>query len=725
MSNFVAMEITQRDCADPIEEQATGILKKYFGYHSFRPLQLEIIRQVVAKRDTVVLMPTGGGKSLCFQIPALMQPGLCLVISPLISLMKDQVESLRANGVPAAFLNSSQTQSQQQELFKHLRLGNIKLLYISPERLMSSLDFIIDRYNINMIAVDEAHCISSWGHDFRPEYTQLKQIKSKRPDIPLIALTATADKVTRKDIVEQLGLDNPQTFLASFDRPNLSLEVRQSIPKKQKDSEIISFILRDKRKQGIIYCSSRKNTEQLAIKLRAVNIKAAAYHAGLANGQRDEIQEAFIRDKIQVICATIAFGMGIDKPDVRFVIHYNLPKNMEGYYQEIGRAGRDGLPSHTILYYGMQDVVLMQKFARDSGQRDLNMEKLNRMRQYASAPICRRKVLLSYFGEQYEEECGNCDVCQDPPEIFDGAELIQKAISALYRTREGIGRDMLINILRGINTHELTVRKYHLIKTFATGRDLSFEQWQYYITQMVNMGIMEVAYDENYHLKVTPLGRRVVLQRESFNLARMRKVSKSPVVKVRSDFATTATTGSRELFEHLRELRKQIATEAEVPAYVVFPDKTLQELAQKRPTSLIELGAISGIGQTKLERYGDQFLDAIGNWQADSAKHRGDTYKATKALYDQGLTLEEMAKQRNLQVSTIGSHLATLYLKGEAVDLFRYITPQEVSEVEGAVQATGQHERLQPIYEHLGERIGYPNIRMALSILEKMGKFGG
>ncbi|HEY0273921.1 MAG TPA: RecQ family ATP-dependent DNA helicase, partial [Chitinophaga sp.] len=432
---------------------AKAILKQYFGYEQFRPLQAAIIEKILQQEDVLVLMPTGGGKSICYQVPALLFPGLTLVISPLIALMKDQVTALKANGIGAAYLNSTIGPDEEQWIRHECVQGRIKLLYISPERLQTELRSFLPGLPVSLIAIDEAHCISQWGHDFRPEYTQLAMLKTHFPKTPVVALTATADKITRKDILTQLALPHAHVFLASFDRPNLSLQVRSNVQKREKMEEIKNFILARPGDNGIIYCMSRKTTGEVAAELSAAlqprGISVAYYHAGMPADARDTAQQDFINDRVQVMCATIAFGMGIDKSNVRWVIHYNLPRNMEGYYQEIGRAGRDGLPSDTILYFNMGDLNMLTRFAQESGQQEMNMEKLNRMRQYAEANTCRRKVLLSYFGETLEQQCNNCDVCANPRSFFDGTLLTQKALSALLRLQERVGSQLLIDVLRG------------------------------------------------------------------------------------------------------------------------------------------------------------------------------------------------------------------------------------------------------------------------------------
>ena len=431
------------------------ILKKYYGYDTFRLQQAEIIDTIISGRDCLVLMPTGGGKSLCYQIPAIIKGGTTVVVSPLLALMKDQVDTLDSNGIPAAMLNSLQNETETVKVKIAARRGDLRLLYISPERLMGEIDGLLREMNISLFAIDEAHCISQWGHDFRPEYNRLSVLKKYFPKVPLMALTATADKLTREDIVTQLAMDNPQVFISSFDRPNLTLSVRKNLNKKQKLSAILSFIEQHPRQSGIIYCMSRNSTEILVRELSQYGISVTAYHAGLSSRERETAQQAFLNDRVQIICATIAFGMGIDKSNVRWVIHYNMPKSIECYYQEIGRAGRDGMKGDTLLFYSLGDVVMLSKFAEESGQKKINLEKLRRMQQYAESPICRRRILLSYFGETVDHDCGNCDVCKNPPQRFDGSVLAQKALSAIVRTEQQVTFNLLIDVLRGSNKAEI------------------------------------------------------------------------------------------------------------------------------------------------------------------------------------------------------------------------------------------------------------------------------
>ena len=595
-------------------------LKTYFGYDSFRPLQQEIIEHVLMKKDSVVLMPTGGGKSICYQLPALLMEGTAIVVSPLISLMKDQVEALQANGIAARALNSNNNDTENVMLRRECYQGKVKLLYISPERLLMEMDFLLKEIKVSLFAIDEAHCISQWGHDFRPEYTQLKAIREQFPQTPIVALTATADKITRQDIVTQLNLKDPKTFISSFDRPNLSLDVRRGYQQKEKTRTILEFIFKRPNECGIIYCMSRDNTEKVADMLLRHGVKATVYHAGLSASVRDKAQEDFINDRVQVVCATIAFGMGIDKSNVRWIIHYNMPKSIESFYQEIGRAGRDGVKSDTLLFYSLGDLVMLSKFAMDSGQQTINLEKLNRMQQYAESDICRRRILLNYFGETMDHDCGNCDVCRNPPERFDGTIIVQKALSAIMRTEQKIGTRMLIAILRGNFLEELVEKGYDKLKTFGVGRDIPQCDWQDYLLQMLNMGYFEIAYNENNHLKMTSAGAKVLYGKEKAMLVvikreetktKGRKKETAKQTKLQIHPAVLVGEEDQALFEELRTLRKRLADQQAIPAYIVLSDKTLHLLALQRPTTLEEFGMVSGIGEYKKERYGKEFVETI------------------------------------------------------------------------------------------------------------------
>lgn len=700
---------------------ALSVLKEYFGYDEFRPLQRNIIQSILDKKDTLVLMPTGGGKSICFQVPALLSEGLCIVISPLISLMKDQVDALRINGIGAAYLNSSQTFEEEEEVIEQCINGDIKLLYLSPEKLKSSIP-MLGRFNIQLLAIDEAHCISSWGHDFRPEYTQLNILKDRFPEVPIVALTATADRVTRKDIIKQLNLRKPAVFIASFDRPNLSLTVKTGFKTRQKDQEIIQFIHSRPNQSGIIYCLSRKITEELAEKLREHQVNAAAYHAGMSADDRNETQEDFINDRVQVVCATVAFGMGIDKSNVRWVIHYNLPKNIEGYYQEIGRAGRDGLISDTILYYSLADIVLLTQFAEQSQQRELNLEKLKRIQQYAEADICRRKILINYFGENLEDNCGNCDVCQNPRKHFDGTLLVQKALSALLRMNESVGITLLIDVLRGSHKAEVLEKGYDKIKTYGAGSDLSFSHWQQFIMQMLNLGIIEMAYDEGFSLKTTELGKEILFGKKTANLVYpvVREVKKTAVIPL-DDVTPVVETSDDKLFEALRRLRREFAEKEKVPAYSIFTDASLRQMVNEKPQTENALLSISGIGQRKLEKYGSQFIDLITahiNRSGSGSHSKGDTFKETLYLLKRNFSPEEIAATRKITLLTVFSHFTALFVKGEDIDILKFINRDEIERVRLAQKATGS-DKLKDLFEFLRGEIPYHKIRLALGWIER------
>lgn len=601
------------------------ILKKYFGYDSFRPNQEEIIRNVLQGRDVLVLMPTGGGKSLCYQIPALMLEGTTVVISPLLSLMKDQVDALVESGIYAAALNSNNTDEENLTIRQDCIRGKVKILYISPERLMAEIPFLSRYVRVALFAVDEAHCISQWGHDFRPEYTQLGILHHEFAHVPVMALTATADKVTREDIQKQLNLVDPCIFISSFDRPNLSLEVRRGYRMREKHLAILNFISRRPDQSGIIYCMSRKNTETVAAMLQEHDINVAVYHAGLSTEERARTQEAFLNDHVQIVCATVAFGMGINKSNVRFVIHYNLPKSIECFYQEIGRAGRDGMPSDTLLFYSFGDLAQLTRFASDSGQKRMNLERLQRMQEYAEASVCRRRILLNYFGEQTDCDCGNCDVCKHPPLRFDGTVLVQKALSALVRTDQKIGFTMLVDVLRGNMTQEIVSRQYDRIKTFGVGHDVPARDWHDYLLQMLQLGLIEIAYDENSHLKVTEAGWQVLYGKSVAQLSvivrdeqfdrnskpKRRNTVQAVKVKDTSKVGDELLSENQGLFDALRDLRKKLADEQGFPPYIILSDKVLYLLCQIRPVTLDAFGMISGIGEYKKQKYGEAFIRLI------------------------------------------------------------------------------------------------------------------
>ncbi len=703
-------------------ENANLALKKYFGYDSFRPMQSEIIQAAYAGKDTVVLMPTGGGKSICYQIPALTLPGITVVVSPLIALMKDQVEGLIANGVPAAFINSSSSSINITHTENDAIDGKLKILYVSPEKIVSQgFQPFLKRLRISLFAIDEAHCISAWGHDFRPEYTQLKFLKSQFSQVPIMALTATADKLTRKDIVSQLDLRDPQVFISSFDRPNITLTVR---PGQKRIEQIIDFIKKHPNQSGIIYCLSRRSCEELSNKLNDKGFKTDYYHADLPPQRRSKVQEDFINDRVSVICATIAFGMGIDKSNVRFVIHYNLPRNVEGYYQEIGRAGRDGLPSEALLFFSYGDVMtytdMIQQSEGEQVQKDLKIAKLKRMYEFAEAPVCRRKTVLSYFDEMYETQCGNCDVCKNPPQYFDGTLPSQKALSAIKRTGEKVGMSMLVNILRGSRNREIFDNGYDQIKTYGVGKEYSYDDWLFLIMQMLHNGLVEIAYDDGHRLRVTPSGMAVLMEGKKVNLAmplapEVKAEKKAPELRPASK-----TQGLRdELFERLRVLRRNMAQQLGVPPYQIFSDATLTEMVEKRPIADADLLMVSGVGERKLQLYGDAFIGEIRRFllekDQDGVKVQGATHLVSWEMFKKGLSPEDIARQRSISPTTVLSHLCTMYERGELVDYRSWISEEEMDIIKGALPLFEEPYVMKDIFEHFQQQYGYEKIRWAIA----------
>jgi ATP-dependent DNA helicase RecQ len=709
-----------------------AILKQYFGYDHFRPLQADVIEAIASGQDCMVLMPTGGGKSICYQVPALLMEGMAIVISPLIALMQDQVQALKANGVAAEYLNSTLPPAQQQCIEQACVSRKVKILYISPEKLFTGnyLTFI-KSLKISLFAIDESHCVSFWGHDFRPEYAQLGILKETFPKVPIVALTATADKVTRKDILTQLRIPDARVFISSFNRPNLSLSVK---PGRNRIKHIHDFLLRHPQQAGIIYCLSRKAVEGVASQLNNLGFSVGYYHAGLEAEERARIQDAFLRDDVQVLVATIAFGMGIDKSNIRWVLHYNLPKNVESFYQEIGRAGRDGLPSETLLFYSYADVMAQMRFNEELPQeRKLLLDaKLERMRQYAESQICRRRILMSYFNESVTEECGNCDVCRNPKTTFDATLLAQKALSAIARTGEKVGMTLLIQVLRGSYRQEVKSRNYHTLKTFGAGKDLKFEEWADYLGQLLNSGLVDIAYDEGHVYKLNQASWQVL--RENRQVALSRFVPFEERQDARETPAESKSSPKKEgtpdtLFEHLRKVRKKLADELNLPAYQVFSDATLTDMADKKPVTKPEMMAVSGVGHEKFNRYGDTFINAILDYLSrrqetpDTDKldaPKVDTQTQSCQLYEQGLNLDEIAQRRGMVSGTIFTHLEKAFRQGKPVDWSRFLEAQEQEAILRAIKVLGikKGDPIKPLYEHLGQQYDYQKLRIAMLLSE-------
>ena len=641
-----------------------------------------------------MLMPTGGGKSICYQVPALILPGTAIVVSPLIALMNDQVAALQANGIPAMAIHSNRLEGENVRALQLAAEGKIKILYISPERLMLDIDRIEVSIDVSLIAIDEAHCISQWGHDFRPVYKQLIAVKERFKGKPVMALTATADRLTRLDISQSLGLDDPFCWIGSFDRPNISLRVIPDPGKKRRLSFIASLIDDNPLDSGIVYCLSRKKTEDMHKSLLDMGYRSVCYHAGMSPEERERAQKAFVNGDAQVVCATVAFGMGIDKSNIRWVVHNNLPANIESYYQEIGRAGRDGMPAKAVMFYNFSDVITRRSFIDESGQKEVNNEKLDFMQRYAEATVCRRRILLSYFSEEATADCGNCDNCRTPREKFDGTILAQKALSAIIRINcaEGIGT--VIDILRGLNNSTIVQKRYHQVKTYGAGRDLSSRYWHNYILQMIQLGLIEVAYEDNFHLRPTPYGMKVVKGLERIQLATFREEDFAPAKGRKAPAKQTPVFASREeeLLALLKELRMKLAKEEEKAAYMVFSDASLAEMAEKKPIDIEAFANISGVGELKLAKYGRKFVGAIRKFEGLKATMPvGSSVKETFILFNSGMTVEEIASMRNLARSSVLSHIAQLFEEGKITDVAGIISDEEISRVRTAIEQYGEN----------------------------------
>lgn len=595
--------------ASPTLEQAKTVLQNVFGYQAFRQGQSEVIEAVLSGKDCLVIMTTGGGKSLCYQVPALCFEGLSLVISPLISLMKDQVDQLLANGVEAAYLNSAQTLEEQQLVEQRALSGQLKLLYLSPEKVMTSSFFqLVSHCKISLIAVDEAHCVSQWGHDFRPEYTLLGGLRKTFVGIPLVALTATADPTTRADIIQHLKLDNPHTYLGSFDRPN----IRYTVQEKFKPFEqLVSFLNSQQGKSGIVYCNSRKKVEEITEKLASRRLAVMGYHAGMSIEERETVQNAFQRDNIQIVVATVAFGMGINKSNVRFVVHFDLPRSIEAYYQETGRAGRDDLPAEAVLFYDPADYAWLNKMLMEkpeSEQRQIEQHKLQAIGAFAESQTCRRLVLLNYFGEPRQQNCGNCDLCLSPPQKYDGLVDAQKVMSVIYRTGQVFGLHHVIAVLRGLNHQKIRDFKHDTLSVYGIGKDKSQAYWTSVTRQLIHLGLIRQNITNHSALQLTEQSRPILRAEIPLELA-MPRLDVSATAYIQR--AQPNRHYDKDLFARLRFLRKQIADRENIPPYVVFNDATLQEMAEFLPTTASEMLQINGVGERKLERFGAAFLQLI------------------------------------------------------------------------------------------------------------------
>lgn len=696
-------------------------LRSVFGFHQFRSPQQEVIERVCSGEDVFLVMPTGGGKSLCYQIPALHRNGIAIVVSPLIALMKDQVDALNANGVRAACFNSSLSADEARRVSRQLDSGELDLLYVAPERLLQP-EFLerLNTLKLALFAIDEAHCISQWGHDFRPEYTQLGRLRQLFPAVPVVAMTATADPETRKDIISQLGIESAKVFVAGFDRPNITYTV---MPKNKPFAQLSVFLTGRRDEAGIVYALSRKRVEEIAGRLQEAGFAAAAYHAGLSDEERRRVQDAFRRDDLRIVVATVAFGMGIDKPNVRYVVHYDMPKSVESYYQETGRAGRDGLPSEALMLFGMSDVMTARSLIENSDNAErvrIELQKLNAMVAYAEALTCRRRALLAYFGDLSEQDCDNCDICTDPPQRFNASELAKKALSCVYRVGERFGVRHVIDVLRGARGQRILDLRHNELSTYGIGADLSVMEWENVFRQLIHLGYLVQDFTRFGVLGLSPAARPVLKGEVEVTLGRPRDVAQ---VEKKTRRRSGAGEGAhRALFEELRILRKQIADADGVPPFVVFSDATLLELSKSKPADERELLQINGIGEHKLRKYGARFLAAISGYRRVELESRlnpdetpselSETLRDTYSLCRKGLGLEEIAAARGLKELTVVGHLEELSAAGLEIDLHRFVDRDKLPLIEARLDAMGPVS-LTVLKEGLPESISYIDLRLA------------
>ncbi len=689
-------------------------LKHFFGYDTFRPGQQQIVEEALQNRDLLIIMPTGGGKSLCFQLPALLKPGLTVVVSPLIALMQDQVDALQDNGIGATFLNSSLRVEDVRSREAAILDGKIKLLYVAPERLLGErflpfLEKVRSHIGISAFAIDEAHCVSEWGHDFRPEYRQMKQLRQRYPDIPLLALTATATGRVRQDIIQQLTLQEPGIHLASFNRPNLYYEV---IPKERQSYNQLLTKIRSHQGSGIIYCLSRRKVDETAALLQQEGITALPYHAGLSNEERSTNQTRFIRDDVQIMVATVAFGMGINKPDVRFVIHYDLPRNLESYYQESGRAGRDGETSHCTLFFGAGDIRTVDYLIEqkpDPDEQRVARQQLRQVIEYAEGSDCRRTIQLSYFGERFPGSCDNCDNCRTPKPVEDWTIEAQKFLSCVARCRERFGMTHIIDVLRGSRKQKIQQNGHHLLSTYAIGKDRSAEAWKMLARSLLHQGLVDETTDGYRILKLNKLSWEVLRSQRTVEIA----ITQTSVEQALSE-PNSRSAEAEILFDRLRRLRKQIADAQAVPPYVVFADSSLKLMAQQQPQTIEDFAEISGVGTHKLNQYGDKFVSEIRAFcqeQKLPVALPSTTHMVTMQFYQQGLNVEEIAEKRGFTPRTIITHLSELLEMKQPVDLDRLVSVELQKPIIQAIHTVGA-DSLKNIKEHLGEDYSYEDIQL-------------